>query len=415
MPIVTYTFTALLLGMFGLQWLLGIESVPALLRLGALQPQLVASGEWWRLATASALHGSVQHILFNALVLVAIGSFVERIVGASRFAVLLLASVLGGAAGTMLTLQQGFSIGASGGLWGVLAAHAVLAFHPKSPVPQDFLSGVRRAVLINLGLNVIVSFLPHVDWAAHLGGFLVGGLVFMVAFLPQVPPTPDDAEQIQPAPPANAATRLAAGAFVALFVAAHATSFYTSRPLGLRNQQLVRVDLPTLKASLELPSTIAGQRTELGRLHIGYGGLGKSPAACSIRRVPHRQALPQSSQTQVLRLMLRGLGSPPPQMYVLDQPAVAATPNRRMGVVRYASRQRNTHMQRVAFTTVREVYVIECLAWSNLAWYQNAALRIGASIEPIALPATPPDPAATGGNATFGGIEFNTRDFEISQ
>lgn len=415
MPIVTYIFTALMLGMFAVQWLLGIDSVPALLRLGALQPQLVAAGEWWRLATPALLHGSVQHILFNALVLVAIGSFVERIIGASRFALLLLASVLGGAVGTLLTLQQGFSIGASGGLWGVLAAHAVLAFHPSSPVPEDFLSGVRRGVLINLGLNVIVSFLPHVDWAAHLGGFIVGGLLFTVAFLSRVPPTPDDAEYIAAAPPPGLVTRAAATLLVLAFVAAYASAFYFDRPLALRDQHTVKVELPQLKASLQLPSTLAGRATGLGASHAGFGGLSKHPAACSVRRIAHRQALPESWQAQVLRGMLRGLAAAPRNMFVLEQPALLQTPGRRLTAAKYGFRDRNTQMQRVAFTTVREVYVVECMVWSNLPWYQNAAVRIAASIEPVELPPTPPDPAAGDGTANLGGFKFNTRDIEISQ
>lgn len=69
------------------------------------------------------------------------------------------------------------SVGASGAAWGLLAAEAVLAYRPGGLLPASLIPVIKRAALINLGINVVNSLGPDVDWAAHFGGGLVGGLL----------------------------------------------------------------------------------------------------------------------------------------------------------------------------------------------------------------------------------------------
>lgn len=155
-------------------------TVGALIALGGNSPRHVFAGEVWRLISSAFLHGSVMHVGFNMLVLWVLGRFVERLMGTARFLILYTGAAIAGSIASVLVTQPSVSVGASGALWGILAAHAVFAFTPGF-LPPAFVRGARRAALWNLGLNVMVSFVPHVDWAAHFGGGLVGAaLVFFV-------------------------------------------------------------------------------------------------------------------------------------------------------------------------------------------------------------------------------------------
>ena len=59
-----------------------------LIDLGALQPFLIADGQFWRLFSAMFLHGGLLHIGFNAYALYMFGQIVESQVGRTRFVVI---------------------------------------------------------------------------------------------------------------------------------------------------------------------------------------------------------------------------------------------------------------------------------------------------------------------------------------
>ncbi|MGA1450215.1 MAG: rhomboid family intramembrane serine protease, partial [Candidatus Nanopelagicales bacterium] len=61
-----------------------------------MHPPAVANGDWWRLITATFLHGSLIHLGFNMLALWILGTQIERFIGSSKFLVLYFASALGG-------------------------------------------------------------------------------------------------------------------------------------------------------------------------------------------------------------------------------------------------------------------------------------------------------------------------------
>lgn len=184
-PWLTWSLAVLIAAVYGLQMLWGgSDKTPVLLRMGAMSAEGLARGEWWRLWSASFLHGSVMHVGFNLYVLVILGDFIERVLGRWRLLLLYVAAVGAGGIGSWIYLSQtsgniGLSVGASGGLWGLLGAHAVLAFRQKHLLPSWLHAGAQKAAVINLGINVLNSFQPHVDFAAHLGGGLMGGLLML--------------------------------------------------------------------------------------------------------------------------------------------------------------------------------------------------------------------------------------------
>ena len=125
----------------------------------------VAAGEWWRVLTSNFEHVTPLHILFNGLSIYSFGPVVERQVGSARMLLIsLIAAVLSSA--TALAFMWSYP---SAGASGVIAGWLGLAL----PIAD----GRTRKVLIQWTiLLVLVSLVPRVAWAAHLGGF-VGGLV----------------------------------------------------------------------------------------------------------------------------------------------------------------------------------------------------------------------------------------------
>jgi membrane associated rhomboid family serine protease len=125
----------------------------------------VAAGEWWRVLTSNFEHVTPLHILFNGLSIYSFGPVVERQVGSARMLLIsLIAAILSSA--TALAFMWSYP---SAGASGVIAGWLGLAL----PIAD----GRTRKVLIQWTvLLVLVSLVPRVAWAAHLGGF-VGGLV----------------------------------------------------------------------------------------------------------------------------------------------------------------------------------------------------------------------------------------------
>ncbi|MEU1195743.1 rhomboid family intramembrane serine protease [Streptomyces sp. NPDC005813] len=132
--------------------------------------QGVAEGQWYRMLTSMFLHGSIVHILFNMLSLWWIGGPLEAFLGRARYLTLYLLSGLAGSALTYLVAATNSpSLGASGAIFGLFGATAVL---------MRRLNYDMRPVIALLAINMVFTFSPafNIAWEAHVGG-LVGGVV----------------------------------------------------------------------------------------------------------------------------------------------------------------------------------------------------------------------------------------------
>jgi membrane associated rhomboid family serine protease len=144
-----------------------------LLRLGAMQPYLVADGDVWRLFTAMFLHFNLMHILFNAWALWIFGAMVERDFGTTRFVLIylitgLLASVTSYAFGP----ENIVGVGASGAIFGVFGAFVAYNYRRRHLALAS--ANLRWATTLLL-INVVFAFsFGSIDWRAHLGGFVAG-------------------------------------------------------------------------------------------------------------------------------------------------------------------------------------------------------------------------------------------------
>ncbi|MEV4739283.1 rhomboid family intramembrane serine protease [Streptomyces sp. NPDC049555] len=132
----------------------------------------VAEGQWYRLLTAMFMHDTPAptHILFNMISLWFLGPPLEAALGRVRYLALYLLSGLGGSALTyLLAAPNQPSLGASGAIFGLLGATAVLLRRLKYDM---------RPVMALLVLNLIFTFTwANIAWQAHVGGLVVGTAV----------------------------------------------------------------------------------------------------------------------------------------------------------------------------------------------------------------------------------------------
>ena len=287
-PKFTVVFLALIAVMFGVELFLGGPSkTPVIIRLGALSREHIADGEVWRLVSLAFLHGSFIHILLNGWVLWALGAWTERLLGASRFAVLITAAVLGGGIATYF-FGGGLSVGASGGLWGVLGAQAVQAFGPAGDLPEALKKGARSAAIANLVLNVIVSFRPNIDMAGHFGGGIVGALVYFLVLRRGLPRW-DDASF---SPRATSIGMRAAGILAgAVLFGSLVAALASGRPWVLRQApEVVRVeiegvalDVPAMPRRDRFDGPITGDPTPTSQR---FGSILEGPAWVRVSVVP---------------------------------------------------------------------------------------------------------------------------------
>jgi membrane associated rhomboid family serine protease len=166
----------------------------------------------WTFVTYAFLHGSLTHLGFNLIWLVAFGTPVARRFGTWRFLAFFAFTAATGALAHLISYfgQEVPTIGASAAVLGMMAAAMRFVFQPGGPlgflrlgeaetyrVPAKPLGAMlrdRRMIFLILawfGLNALMAMpmfsLPGVEesiaWQAHVGGF-VGGLLAFALFDP---------------------------------------------------------------------------------------------------------------------------------------------------------------------------------------------------------------------------------------
>lgn len=133
----------------------------------------VADGAYWQLLTSTFMHVEPWHIAGNMLVLFLLGPQIERALGRARFlAVYLVAGLAGSVTAYWLSSVDGYSLGASGAIYGLFAALGVLV---------NKVGGDLRSLGVLLAVNLVITFaVPNISWQAHLGGLAGGAIVTAV-------------------------------------------------------------------------------------------------------------------------------------------------------------------------------------------------------------------------------------------
>jgi membrane associated rhomboid family serine protease len=284
-PGVTYALIAVNVAVYLLGSSVGAPVFgPALIRLGALEPERVAAGEVWRLLSCTFLHGSVMHIGFNMFALYSLGSMLERVLGPWRFLLLYTASGLAGSVVSLLLLGA-TSVGASGAVWGLMAAEMALAWRGPAVFPDALRAALKRGSMMNLGLNVLNSLRPGVDWAAHGGGGAVGAVLVLAGWL--VRGLPRWADPSGDPGPDRVPAAVRGGAIVSgmVLVASLAAAAAFGRPWELANPpRYERVAVGTTGWTAELP---AGLRVlDGGPEEAARGDIVGDPGVVSVMVLP---------------------------------------------------------------------------------------------------------------------------------
>jgi membrane associated rhomboid family serine protease len=177
-PVVTQALIALNLAVFVAGMGSGLETKDRVIIDGglvgeALSPYTgalvgVAHGQWWRILSSGFLHANAIHIGFNMFVLYQLGQLLEPALGRLRFGLVYFVAMICGAFGVLLLDPNGFTVGASGAVFGLMGA-AVAAFRARGIGAFD--TGLGGAIAFNL---LITFTIPGISIGGHVGG-LIGG------------------------------------------------------------------------------------------------------------------------------------------------------------------------------------------------------------------------------------------------
>jgi membrane associated rhomboid family serine protease len=141
---------------------------------GLVKP-MVWQGEWWRLLTYAALHGIFPlHLYFNAQALYGFGGLIEFLSNRAHLAIVFLLAIIGGGLLSLFFMPEVQSIGASGGIMGLIGYMAIYGYRRKRQLPPDFL----RSMLVNIGFIAAFGIIAYqiVDNFGHLGGLVTGAV-----------------------------------------------------------------------------------------------------------------------------------------------------------------------------------------------------------------------------------------------
>lgn len=149
----------------------------------------------YQLVTHMFVHGNLAHIFFNMFSLYMFGRVLENVLGPKRFAILYFATGLGAVFLNVFldflqvqgiiyggeALNNSFSIGASGAIYGIMVAFGML--FPNTELLIYFIIPLKAKVfiplLILIEIYMEINRAPgdNIGHAAHLGGALIGFLI----------------------------------------------------------------------------------------------------------------------------------------------------------------------------------------------------------------------------------------------
>jgi membrane associated rhomboid family serine protease len=157
--------------------LVEMSPTPDLLTALWLERDAVQSGELYRLASVTLVHGGFLHLFLNMYALWIMGPIVESIWGKRMFVLFYLLTAIGASTASFL-MSPGPAVGASGAIFGLVgvilagtrAHHPMLDRRARAIVPQ-----LGMFVLINLVFGFVSSAGGvRIDNAAHVGGLIAG-------------------------------------------------------------------------------------------------------------------------------------------------------------------------------------------------------------------------------------------------
>ena len=145
----------------------------------ALSQYFIDNGEWYRLISSGFLHYGLIHVGMNMFLLWQLGQLLEPALDRGRFALLYFAAMLGGSVGALALSPNALTGGASGAVFGLMAAAAV-------GLQQRGVNPMKTGIGGTLVLNLLITFtIPGISIGGHVGGALMGAAVGYVMLEPR--------------------------------------------------------------------------------------------------------------------------------------------------------------------------------------------------------------------------------------
>lgn len=144
----------------------------SILSAGFIKPAFLQGGEYWLILTGAFLHGFTAHAAMNAYAFYSFGKLFELLTNRAHLAIVFLMSAVSGGLLSAYFLPDGISVGASGGIVGLIGYLLVYAFKRRQFVSAEF----RKSLILNIGFILLFGFVLYgiVDNWGHIGGLLAG-------------------------------------------------------------------------------------------------------------------------------------------------------------------------------------------------------------------------------------------------
>ncbi|MDR3593949.1 rhomboid family intramembrane serine protease [Clostridium sp.] len=146
--------------------------INVLVAFGAKYNALIDQGEIWRLLTCAFLHSGLLHIACNMYSLYIIGPQIEQIYGTTKYLIIYIVSCITSSLLSYLMGPNSVSVGASGGIFGLMGALLAFAIIERHKIQKKYMSSLIQIIIINLFIGLSIK---NIDNFAHVGG-LIGGI-----------------------------------------------------------------------------------------------------------------------------------------------------------------------------------------------------------------------------------------------
>jgi rhomboid protease GluP len=144
-------------------------------------PYTLNSEQYWRLLASTFLHANIMHLGFNMYALWWAGQAAENLYGSGKFIFIYLFAGLAASLTSMFFNPNISSLGASGAIFGAFGAFLVFVRWHAASFNKDVVASVTRSIVMLVIINLIWGFsMPHIDNAAHIGGFIFGSVAGVV-------------------------------------------------------------------------------------------------------------------------------------------------------------------------------------------------------------------------------------------
>jgi len=141
--------------------------------------------EWWRLFSPMMLHAGWLHLIGNLAVQLRTGAMLEAVWGHTAWLFIYVTSGAFGVLASCVMTPNHLGVGSSGALCGLLGAWGsfiLITWNQTSPVDIKLRNAQTFSVAMSVALIVGLSFLPLMDFAAHVGGLVIGAALSMAIF-----------------------------------------------------------------------------------------------------------------------------------------------------------------------------------------------------------------------------------------